>query len=849
MALARTRTFAVSVGVLTLGVCLVAQSATPPASTSQVQPQSGQPTAPPVEYAVDVSLVEVDAVVTDRDGHVIRDLRKEDFQVFEDGRPQVIDRVSFVEIPIQRVTPAATASVVDVQSNVRRFDGRLYVLLLDDLHTAASRSERLKTAARRFVEESLRPGDLAAVVHMSGAGGGNQDFTTDRRLLLASIDRFGGRQLRSQTLNEIDEYNRELLLSGRTPRQSTELQTPQRVTDADEGPRAHDARSTFDAIAAIARRLAPVRGRRKALLWFGEGLSYDMFDNNRTQSSVVRASSRAAVAAASAANMAIYGIDVRGLGGMGDEALQLSSPAANPATNMGATGLQQELLRSQENLRTASADTGGFAVTNTDNLSPAFEHVVAENSAYYLLAYYPKARGDEAFHRLEVKVNRSGALVRARSGYISTSRKPGAREAVQPGAPAALRDALASPVPLSGLPMAIHAAPFRGADGKASVLVTVEYGATAFDDSGVVPIGQDDLDTSVVATDALGAIAQSDHATIPLEVKPETLKTMRVLGFRTHVRLGLAPGRNQVRAAATIRGKGLVGSVHEDIEVPDFSGASLSMSGLVVTSMVAGFTPTARFDERMRDVLPAPPSAVRDFRNDEAMALFVEVYEGAGSTPSPTELVTEVTDRAGRAVFERKDVRTRQELAQSKGGYPLQISLRQFTPGDYVLRLEARKPSGGVPAVSRETSFRIWDAAAGRAERSVPSAASADLPFVAIAKGSVSGVGEPGTAVARTLLEWEPLWQSLLPRASRPDVQFTNTMVLAIYLGARPTAGYEPEVVGVRREGDALVISWREHAPKDPGNPPNATTPFVLVGVPQHAGPVRLDKVGVTADR
>ena len=151
---------------------------------------------PAVSYDVDVTLVEVDAVVTDEQGRVIRDLRADEFQVLKDGTPQTIDRVSFVEIPIERGErrgPDTVASAADVHTNLHRFDGRLYVLLLDDLHTATSRSGRVKAAARRFIQENLDPTDLAAVVHMSGASRAGQGFTSDRQLLLESVERFSGR--------------------------------------------------------------------------------------------------------------------------------------------------------------------------------------------------------------------------------------------------------------------------------------------------------------------------------------------------------------------------------------------------------------------------------------------------------------------------------------------------------------------------------------------------------------------------------------------------------------------------------------------------------------------------------
>jgi hypothetical protein len=75
-------------------------------------------------------------------------------------------------------------------------------------------------------------------------------------------------------------------------------------------------------------------------------------------------------------------------------------------------------------------------------------------------------------------------------------------------------------------------------------------------------------------------------------------------------------------------------------------------------------------------------------------------------------------------------------------------------------------------------------------------------------------------------------------------VKFEDTMIVGVFLGARPTAGYDAEIVGVVRNGEALVVEWQEHAPRDAGNPPNETTPFVIAGVPQHAGEVQFRKVG-----
>ena len=123
---------------------------------------------------------------------------------------------SQVVIPVERLDRFVNESrpiVPDVRSNARPFEGRIYVLLLDNNHTAALRSALVKKAAHEFVDKYLGANDVAAVIHTSGAHRrSSQEFTNDPRLLHASIDRFIGQKLRSRTLERLDEYNRNPLL-------------------------------------------------------------------------------------------------------------------------------------------------------------------------------------------------------------------------------------------------------------------------------------------------------------------------------------------------------------------------------------------------------------------------------------------------------------------------------------------------------------------------------------------------------------------------------------------------------------------------------------------------------------
>src|SRR5438874_13762573 len=159
-------------------------------------PPAQPPAAPPPPqgptFKVRVDYVEVDVVVTDRQGNLVRDLKKEDFQVLEDGKSQTISTFTMVDIPVERADrPLFAESPIepDVKTNEKPFDGRVYVMVIDDLNTRHGRSNRVKADAKQYIERRLGANDLMAIVHTAGSSDANQEFTNNKRLLLAAVDK------------------------------------------------------------------------------------------------------------------------------------------------------------------------------------------------------------------------------------------------------------------------------------------------------------------------------------------------------------------------------------------------------------------------------------------------------------------------------------------------------------------------------------------------------------------------------------------------------------------------------------------------------------------------------------
>jgi hypothetical protein len=123
-------------------------------------------------------------------------------------------------------------------------------------------------------------------------------------------------------------------------------------------------------------------------------------------------------------------------------------------------------------------------------------------------------------------------------------------------------------------------------------------------------------------------------------------------------------------------------------------------------------------------------------------------------------------------------------------------------------------------------------------------ALAANVSFTSIAKGDISDQETARQAVARTPAEWQALWRDHAPAGRLPAVDFDSQMVVGVFLGTMPSSGYGVEIVGVRTDGDALVVEYVQRQPKrDTLAVQILTQPFHLVTVTKHAGPVRFVRV------
>ena len=719
-------------GVRRIGVLALAAALQAPAAAHQPPPAATQAPSGPILRA-SVDQVIVDVVVSDEHGGVVPALTADDFEVYERGQRQPIGTFSEVSLPLVRPLQAtAPVAVSDVRTNQRRPEGRIYVVVLDDHHVGVARTGIVQRAARDFLNRQVQAGDLVAVVTTTGVGGAFQDFTEDASLASAAIDRFVGRQAgetaaQQQTaadafvaraaqnqaqqvqaqvgadlsVNQAAVNQAESAFGARNAdpmavrRNSTAIIADGAITDNDDAAveAQERARVTLQTLRTIADGLAGISGRRKAILYFSEGLPV-----TPRAADLVEEISRV-TAAAARANVTLYAFDPRGLDlHMGAE---LMATGVSPSAQ-----LQQKRRLAADMLRTLAEETGGAATIESNDMGRALERVASESSHYYLIGYAPTdGSRDGRYRPIDVRVKRPGLRVSARKGYLAPD-----DDAPPPpsfsGLGPELSELVRRPMSTLGLPLSAVAVPLPIELDNVTVTVEVGAGALGFDERD--GRHENTVDLAIVPVGVGGKVYPLVNGKARLALPAGDADAVRTHGLRMVERLTLPAGTYQLHIAAREVRQGTAGSVICDLVVPDRTAPGLAMTPLLVSATRARRVPSANRDDRvLRALGGGPPTTSRVFHRDETLSAYAEVVDVGAAIRRDVELVTIVRDARDRDVVHsvRPNASDRAEPGRSFP-YAIDIPLRTLPPGRYLLRVEARAAGAADPVV-REIRFEV----------------------------------------------------------------------------------------------------------------------------------------------
>ena len=463
------------------------------------------------QFRSGTALVLVDVVATQADGSLNRDLKREDFLIFEDGKPQEVKQFQVVDL---ESIAAETTDPPGVFSN-RAEPGAVFALVLDDMNIDAKHTALMQQTARKFVDEQVRSGDYIGVMRT----GVNSPLllTTDRELVRPLIAQTVGRRdlndVASLTGGSGDALPTQSLITAQMPDFSA-------LGLFDMSPSARiQAEQSLVMLQKVIEYLAPIPARRKAVLLFSQGIAFDLEAFAADSNSRSFDTMRRLLSAAREGNVAVYTVDPRGLQGSTDPSI-----GEKPVPVTRDAGV--------ETLRDLATATGGRAVVSSNEIPAAFSRIARENRFYYLVGYEPPDSGASKTRarQIEVKTRAPGTTLLHRRAYA-----PSAATAV---AAVVNRAPIASPLPVSDLLISMAPVVFPDPSGGASLAVPFEIG-------GNLP-GNDTVKYTLVAVDGRGLSTSPMTGTV--KVSDGSAKGM--------VRQKLAPGRYQLRLQAEIEGRG-----------------------------------------------------------------------------------------------------------------------------------------------------------------------------------------------------------------------------------------------------------------------------------------------------
>jgi VWFA-related protein len=401
-------------------VALTAASVARPAAAQNPAPDTGRETA--AAGAVPVPEVRIDAVVTDRNGRPILDLKPGDFELVENGVTLKLGGVELRTPPRPAGLGAPPVTGGPAGEGAREAGARVFAFFLDEFHVAAgAESATVRDAVTRFVDERLRPGDLAAVLKPLDAVT-TVELTRDRDRLRSAIASFEGRR------------------GDDTPRSAFESEY---IGHAPAAIAAARAQIVTASLRELTMRLGELRADRAAIVLVSGGFPREAGGRQLRVSDL-----QGLIRAASRFHQVVYAFD----------------PTAAPAPPAGPAPRQDAVTPETATLQWLAAQTGGEAVRGAA-MAAGLRRMSDDLDSYYVLTYQPMQL-DGRFHPVEIRTKRRDLQVKARPGYWS---------------PLASDWMAGLLTPTSSVPRrALHRSPYidawtgvtRTADGRLHVVVT-----------------------------------------------------------------------------------------------------------------------------------------------------------------------------------------------------------------------------------------------------------------------------------------------------------------------------------------------------------------------------------------
>lgn len=606
---------------------------------SAASAQSQQQKEPPVQLSTE--LIELRAVVTDKQGRIVQNLTKGDFELLENGKPQNIGFFS-----VEQVGAVGPVPVLGAEKGRRSIS-----FLVDTLNTTTTNLVLAKQALRRFIDEQLSESDQVAIFNSSANSGPLGRFLKDRNLLRHAANSISPSQF--FRTSRFSPYLAALITKGEPNAVDLGIEIMKREERIEFQSRAEAERQVqlkalnvlaeasyrrkglIGVIRAVTARMAGLAGQR-ILILFSDG--FTLLSTGDAEVGDLQA----AISDAVRAGVLIYTVDLKGLKPPAISDLSLPLMSVDTRTSALLERFQSASDGDlQSGMNALGKDTGGDAIFNTNDMSGAVKGALAANRVYYTLAYYPPETGGKGFRKIALRVKgNSDYSVRAQRGYLSNSPHKEKDESLTPQQQ--LVKAMTAPLPTSAIELAAWADHLEVGTDNSQVSLRVHIDGNGLDYAQQNDRYQIELELMAFVFDKAGKLVHSLSEKLTALIRSENLAAGKDGGYDYAKRLALKPGFYEVRVGVREPRTGRIGTAAASVLVPDLGRGKPELSGLLLAEGPQEETKGIAAGKDASAILSGIDAGIKTYKHGSTLIYYLIFYNAKKTEGGELTLQSEI---------------------------------------------------------------------------------------------------------------------------------------------------------------------------------------------------------------
>lgn len=678
-------------------------SPTPPANDEEI-------------VKISTDLIQLDVIVTDKKGKIITDLTPEDFEVYENGKKQNITNFLFVSSQTQsKIAPSVKKNkkndktpipIPPVELKPEQVK-RTIALIVDDLGLSFESLVKVRSALKIFVDEQMQPNDLVAVVVAGNGAGSLQQFTSDKRLLHAAIDKI---RWNPQGRSGITPF----APAGQISLTDSDSSTSEDSSATDQSSELRQQMynnnywrdifsvGTLGAINYVVKGMSNISGRKSVML-FSDGFpvcsvdtSTGEFDAESCQT--MTDALQRLTDFCNRSSVSIYTMDARGL-----QTTALSAADSTASSTLSdvvtlSSNRSQQMISNQEGLKYLAEETGGKTYFNQNFLDLGIEAALEDQKGYYLLGYQPDSDSFDPkklrFNKLEVKVKNTDYVVRSRSGFLGFTGVESPENIQNPTDKTF--NALMSPFSAGEIGLRLNTLfgnnTTTGSFVNSYVHINAKDLTFTDQEDGSKKVAFEIMAASFGENGAtIDQVGRTYRLNVPSDTYEEMIRDGFVYSFIFPVKKA---GAFQMRVAVRDTTSSKVGSASQFVETPDLKKGKLTLSGIILENF------SEEGEEQpsltVNDITlgkgdPRVDTSLRKFQQGTFLRYVSEIYNAKLDKSQKAQIQSQIkVFKDGKEVLDIPmkpfDTEGQKDMQRITFGGKLALG-KELMPGEYILQI------------------------------------------------------------------------------------------------------------------------------------------------------------------